>query len=150
MDQSKLYTMGKDDSKTLRLLNFEYITSVTETNSFNLEYNAQEYTKICNEMFSVSIEEPFQVKIFFKDELQIMNKVRHLHASRPFTSSLKEHQNGILYRDTIRGFYDFSRYLRGFGRSCKVIEPQRLRENLIASAQKLADEYRQILDRENL
>lgn len=150
MNQSKLYAMGKDDSGTLRLLNFEYITSSAATDHPNLEYNAREYDRICREMFSVSVEKPFQVKIFFKDELQILNKVRCLQASRPSTSSLKEYQNGVLYQDTIRGFYDFARYLRGFGRSCKVIEPQCLRENLIASAQRLSEEYRQILNKENL
>lgn len=149
MAQSRLYAMGKDGSGTLRLLNFEYIASAEETEDSNPEYIAKEYQQICREMFIVSVEKPFQAKIFFKDELQVMDKIRRLHKSRPDTSSLTEYQNGMLYQDTIRGFYDFARYLRGFGRSCKVIEPQRLQESLIRSSRILTDEYRQILEKEN-
>lgn len=52
-----------------------------------------------------------------------------------------------MYRDTVRGLSDVARYLRGFGRSCKVNKPEKLKQMMIESNDKVIEMYEEYLNK---
>ena len=48
----------------------------------------------------------------------------------------------IIYEDNIRGMSDFAKYLRRFGRSVKVLEPESLRKMMLDDVARLEEMYR--------
>ena len=48
----------------------------------------------------------------------------------------------FVYEDDLRGMSDFAKYLRRFGRSVKVLEPESLRKMMLDDVERLEEVYR--------
>lgn len=143
VEKNRMYLLGETPAyKTI--IPVDSIVSISMTTERNHIYKSEEYQSIFQEMFSISVDEPEVVKIAFANEKFIYDKVRTLHSRRPAsTMTLSQDQTQILYTDIIRGIPDFSNYLRQFGRGAVVLEPENLRQQMIYSAQKIIEAYRE-------
>ncbi|MFD2671465.1 helix-turn-helix transcriptional regulator [Marinicrinis sediminis] len=61
---------------------------------------------------------------------------------------VEEDAEGFIYEITVNGMHEIKPWLRSFGSSCEVLEPQALREELIAEWKEMYDYYASV--RENL
>lgn len=118
------------------------IVSIEETDFDNSFYNSPMFQKIQEEMFCVSVEEPFDVEIEFKNQFQIPRRINYLHRQRKQSSlEFDLERNVLIYKDRLRGKGDLKEYLRQYGSYAKVIKPEWLREEMKESAQKALQRY---------
>ena len=87
--------------------------------------------------------------IEFKDCFNIKERLEKMAANRKF-AKLDISEDKIVYRDTVRGLSDVARYLRGFGRSCKVNKPEKLKQMMIESNDKVIEMYEEYLNKNTL
>jgi len=143
IDHGKLYLFGKEytiNKTTNVILNVQKIKNIDKLPEINSVYMSEEFLKIYDEMFSISVEEPYDVEVIFDDIFNIREKLERLKSSRP-TSNLISSSGKLIYTDTIRGINDFAKYLRGFGMSCIVIKPDILVKKMYDSAKKTYSLY---------
>ena len=76
----------------------------------------------------------------------IKERLEKMAANRKF-AKLDISEDKIVYRDTVRGLSDVARYLRGFGRSCKVNKPEKLKQMMIESNDKVIEMYEEYLNK---
>ena len=100
-------------------------------------------------MFSSSYDSRLtHVKVLFEDFGNIIERITVLHQQRKESKlyQLEESIEGIphsfVYEDDLRGISAFERYLRSFGSSALVIEPDNLREKIINSNNKILNHYK--------
>lgn len=77
-------------------------------------------------------ESPEQVKIKFYNEANVWNKVKRDLECRT-NGKLYEKDGYLYYEDVVYGIHKLRSWIYGFGSSTIVIEPQSLRESIIAS-----------------
>ncbi|MDE6914926.1 MAG: WYL domain-containing protein, partial [Lachnospiraceae bacterium] len=58
--------------------------------------------------------------------------------------SIQVENNKIIYTDTISGLSDFAKYLRKFGKSAHVIEPQALKNKMKQSFERTLARYEEV------
>ena len=56
---------------------------------------------------------------------------------------MAEENAGYIYEDDIRGLNDFARFLRKFGSSVYVREPEELRKTMVFSLNRTLEKYRE-------
>lgn len=145
-EKDKLYLMGKRAnstgtkiSKGCQILNVDNIESVEVTDSRHDYWQSQEFKQLYEAMFSISADAPAKVRVVFENIFKIKSKVAQLLSQRP-TARLTLKEGTIVYEDTISGLDDFASYLRRFGRSCKVEEPEALKkmmaQNIVLSLER--------------
>mgnify|MGYP003430187793 CR=1 FL=1 len=98
-------------------------------------------------MFAISVEDPVHVKVEFDNIFAIKEKVNRLILNRP-KASLTENGTTLCYEDEVSGLADFASYLRRYGSSCRVIEPESLKNLMKVSAQRILDAYKKLEDEE--
>ena len=142
IEKNKIYLLGETPNhKTI--ISLDSIRYFHNTKGKNTIYNSTTYHKVYQEMFSISVEDPYNVRIRFENQSYILEKVKNLHSNRALSKFyVSDDGNEIIYTDTIRGLGDFSNYLRQFGRSAIVDEPLILREQMIHSSKMLIENYR--------
>lgn len=84
--------------------------------------------------------EPIHVKVFFRKEANVIKKVRKDLACRTL-ASITETPDGLYYEDTVYGSEKFRSWLRGYGSSAIVLEPDNLQKKVISSLLKAAESY---------
>ncbi len=143
MDKNRFYLLGETSGRKI-ILRMDRMLSFEASEEPNLIYHSQEYRQIYDEMFSISIDDPVQVRIRFQRIYGIEKKVELLKSMRK-KAVLTYTEKELIYEDTIRGLPDFSGYLRRFGRSVLVDEPTELKEKMINSAKRTISRYEEIL-----
>jgi predicted DNA-binding transcriptional regulator YafY len=145
-----------------RIIDVEQIEGKIEvlTDQINDLYETREYIDIYRESFSLSSEPISHVVVEVKDYGNLKRKFQTLCDQRnkmfrgeeraKITESPKTfddqkesgEQNTFLYEDNLRGLSDFAKYLRRFGRSVRVIEPEKLRRLMLDDVTRLEEVYR--------
>jgi predicted transcriptional regulator/biotin operon repressor len=138
-------------TEIIKPLRLDRIKSVQEGETENKCYGSSEFLNIYEEMFSAAFEEKKHVKVLFDDFGNIKERLELLHKKRKHSQlyEIKPRPDvpySIVYEDDIRGMSDFSRYLRSFGSSAIVVEPAELRDQMIASNQKILNNYGVTID----
>ena len=148
-EKNQIFIIGESQQSPL-ILKLQNILDMQETKYKNKIYESSYYHRLFNEMFSISIEEPIKVKILFQDfdNHNIHSRIKHLLEIRNTEIDLAKityiaNSNQFIYEDTIRGIHDFARYLRTFGTFAKVLEPQELKDIMIASANRMIERYKE-------
>ena len=142
IEKNKLYLLGETPGHRT-IIPLDSIIKFQNTEHKNTIFNSSLYHQIYHEMFSISVEKPYDVRVRFANQPFIFEKVKNLHKNRSLsTFYLSDDSTEIIYTDTIRGISDFSNYLRQFGRSVIVDEPPMLREQMIHSAEMIITNYR--------
>ncbi len=83
-------------------------------------------------------EEPQHVKVKFYNEANVWSKVKQELACRT-KGQLYENNGFLYYEDTVYGISKFRSWIYGFGSSAIVLEPESLREHIIASLKERKD-----------
>ena len=144
-DKDRLYFFGKkcEDDSDITILNTEKIKKMVETDESNNIFRAPELISIYNEMFSVSTEEPFMIRVEFDNVFSIKEKLQHLVSVRP-NARIRLAADGsiIIYEEErVRGIEDVGKWLRSFGKSIRVVEPEALRIRMKESIDLTLAEY---------
>lgn len=150
VEANQCYLLGKSEkNKTILIrldrIDFEATAASDNPNSISAIEKAA-LNQVYAEMFSTALDEPEKVEIHFDlFSKNIESKVTALHKSRSSTSHItQDFINGrktLIYTDTVRGLSSFAHYLRTFGRSAKVIHPQKLQDMMLASARHVLSSY---------
>lgn len=142
-DRDTLYIIGKVDDSDY-ILNTEHIESITESDENNSHFHSQYFFNMLDQMFSISADPVNHVVVEFENKFDINNKLKRLAKRRPFASlTYNDEKSTITYEDDIRGLYDFANYLRRYGKSARVLEPQILQEIMLSSASRILDRYKE-------
>ena len=129
----------KDDLAFYRLDRIKQVEDAKGDHSFDASKieAAHEMLKM---MWGAEISEPINVKIKIYDEHDALERVIHDlgakaegHISGPFSSDEGDY---YIYEDKVIGIYKFASWVRSYGSSVIVLEPQSLAEMMIASAKK--------------
>lgn len=92
-------------------------------------------------MWGVYAGEPTRVRVRFFDEMNVLARLRAEIADRP-SACLTQVDTGVWELvDTVAGLSEFRVWLRSFGSSALVIQPECLRMQLIESAMRMRDMY---------
>lgn len=146
-ETSEFYLLGyNQSSQRIELRRLANVLNLKQLDSPNEHYNSADFLKKYDEMFSASYEdELYHVKVSFQSFGNIPEKLTELKKLRKNAKLYKENDR-LIYEDDLRGLNSFSRYIRGFGSSAIVIEPQELREKQIESAKRIL----QLYEKENI
>lgn len=139
-ETSRIYLIGKDGEMRYCVIPLDRITAVSPTRRNNTCYDATEFHTLYREMFQISVEPPVDVRVRFENYSFIRDKIERLCRIRS-SGKLELSDGDLLYTDRIRGEADFSRFLRRFGRSAIVEEPESLRQRLIDTSRKVIALY---------
>ena len=142
VDKDQLYLLGEYRGKRL-IIKYTSILKMEVTDRMNTIFGNEFYREIVESMFAISVEDPVHVKVEFDNIFAIKEKVNRLILNRP-KASLTENATTLYYEDEVSGLDDFAGYLRRFGYSCRVIEPESLKNLMKASAQRLLDAYKRM------
>jgi len=135
-----LYVIGQynNDIVTYRLDRIVKITETNETFKPAVNFNIDDYLA---HNWGMEQGEAVQVKVLFKNEGNVFYKVkRDLHCRK--NKKLTEYDDYLVYEDTVIGINSFKRWLRSYGSSAVVIEPEELKQELIESARKCLEYYK--------
>jgi hypothetical protein len=141
LETNMIYILGENNdgiSISIRLSNITEI-SVDDTRE-NSIFQSEKYKKLYHQMWSASPDAPVPVRVLFEDTRSIREKVERLHSQRKF-SEISDTEYGIEYTDTVSGLSSFARFLRSFGSSAIVFEPEELRRSMIESANCILNNY---------
>lgn len=126
------------------IIKVDSIIEIKETKIENKHFNSSYFQNIFETMFSISTDNEEQVCVEFTKIGNVQEKIKNLHKNRKH-SRIEDRGKSILYTDTIRGIYDFSNYLREFGKSARVIES----ENLLSFTKKSIQRGLDLYDEQN-
>lgn len=161
-DKDKLYIIGKSGKEKYRIIDTEEIGVFDKKGETELAievlkdtpndiYQSEEYIRIYAESFSLSAEPLEHVVVEVKDfgnlkhKFTVLKNQRNRLECRGDMLSAKIYQKDsetFIYEDNIRGMSDFAKYLRRFGRSVKVLEPESLRKMMLDDVARLEEMYR--------
>lgn len=143
-NKDKLYMIGKTKRDKNKIIDVEKISGeifvLKEVQ--NDIYKDDYYLDIYEEMFSISTEPLEHVRVEFDIYGNILKKFERLRDERKNASIIisADKKMGI-YEDNIRGIADFAKYLRRYGRSVRVLEPESLRKEMRNSITRLEQRY---------
>ena len=149
VETARIYLIGESSredqnkdrtGKNYVVIPLDRITAVVQGKKVNTCYKTPEYYRIYREMFQISTEEPMKVCVRFENFPFIRDKIERLCIVRE-TAQMEIRGEEIIFKDTIRGRGDFARYLRRFGRSAIVEEPEQLREDMMSASRKILALY---------
>lgn len=138
-EKDKVYIVGKKENDLI-LINVETIFEIKETEQTNYSFGDSEIIKKVKLMFQASLSGPYYVKVEFKNIFNIKSKLERLCKSRD-KSVLIDMGDTLIYQDEIYGIYDFANYLRRFGYSCKVTEPNELKNIMKNTYERILRNY---------
>ena len=125
----------------IRHFRVDRIAGIAVTNKrfqYPSEFDLSDYV---SGMWGVYAGEPTRVRVRFFDEMNVLARLRAEIADRP-SACLTQVDTGVWELvDTVGGLSEFRVWLRSFGSSALVIEPECLRMQLIESAMRMRDMY---------
>lgn len=154
LEKDKVYLIGKimetnhnDDCEQYIIIDANTITSIDNTSRKHTLFQSTEFLSIYNEMFSISIAPPTDIKINFDCTDGVKSEVEYLNSQRKTSNiSCDEKNNTLTYSDRIRGLEDFLHYLRQFGESARIQEPNELKEKMLFSIKRSLKRYEEEID----
>jgi len=128
-------------AREIRHFRIDRIAGIAVTNrrfQYPSEFDLSDYA---SSMWGVYAGEPTRVRVRFFDEMNVLARLRAEIADRP--SACLTHVDAGVWElvDTVAGLSEFRVWLRSFGSSALVIEPECLRMQLIESAMRMRDMY---------
>ncbi len=143
VDKDRIYAIGREvSSEENIILNIERISKANMITDLKNEiFGNEDFKNIYYEMFSISVAVPINVKVEFDDCYNIKEKLDILKKSRRDAVVKPKTKEIIEYTDKIRGEEDFAKYLRKYGKSARVIEPQSLKDKMKHSIELMRERY---------
>lgn len=143
------YAFGKNLAiNKLQTRRLDWITSITTLEETHMEFHQKKYFEYFSEMFSSSYTgTSYHVKVLFQDFGNVRKRFLDLQEMRDKATirAISNPPDGCIYNyayeDTIRGLYDFARYLRGFGTSVLAVEPPELTEQMQFTYNRIIEKY---------
>jgi len=147
-ERAKLYLLAWTvENQQFSIYNLETIVQVEKTEGKNEYFMCREICNIVDEMFVVSVEEPYEVELEVTNVYNTREKFERLCKKRKYGKIVGTEAAAVFrYQDRIRGLDDFARYIRGFGRACRVLAPEPLAEKIMASNDEIIKMYEQYLN----
>lgn len=147
VEKDVLYLIGKEyqdkkdsDKFHYKIIRVSNIDDIEETDRINDCYNDGYFEKQIEYMFSISVDKPEDVRVEFDKVANVQRKVETLARNRKYAKA-EVMEDKIIYTDKISGLSDFVMYLRRFGKSVHVIEPESLRKKLKYSVETTLKRY---------
>ncbi|SFQ09620.1 Predicted DNA-binding transcriptional regulator YafY, contains an HTH and WYL domains [Lachnospiraceae bacterium XBB1006] len=133
--------MSSAEGKSYRLDRFKQIHRIIKTTS-PPEYTENPKKKYAWGSYFNDELEPIHVKIRIAAETKnIIRKVKNDLKYRSRTGKLIQDGEYYFFEDDIIGLPEFQRWLRGYGSSIIVLEPQELRDEIVQNAKIILDLY---------
>lgn len=142
-EKGRFYIVGETDNSDI-ILDIEQIEGITATDVKHTLFRCNKYMDMAKEMFGISVEGKVHVKVQFDNVFNIREKLERLCETRSTAILTETSDHSLLFEDTIRGLTDFANYLRRFGRSAIVLEPETLRQLMRTSAERTLERYERI------
>lgn len=142
-EKGRLYILGESENSDI-ILDIEQIEEITATDVKHTLFRSKKYMDMASEMFGISVENKVLVKVLFDNAFNIREKLERLCSTRPTAVLTELSDQVLLFEDTIRGLADFANYLRRFGRSVTVLEPEKLRQLMCTSVERTLERYDRI------
>lgn len=134
-----LYVIGQYDNNlvTYRLDRIVHIRETMDSFEPYIDFNIDDYLA---HIWGMEQGDPVKVKIKFENVGNVLYKVmRDLHSRK--NKKITKHTDYIIYEDIVIGINSFKRWLRTYGSSAIVIEPEDLKQEMINSAMKCLQYY---------
>ena len=136
-DKDRLYLLGKKAGASLSdeiiMLNSEKIVGIKESKKKSTIYGTPEFMSAFEEMFSASLDGPFELLVEFDRFSNIETKLKRMTDIRP-NAVIKQKPGDpdkiLYYEPKVRGIDDAARWIRTFGKSAKVIKPNVLKQKM--------------------
>jgi len=142
-DKNSLFLIGRDFSGKDMILRLDRVEELTPREEKNHRYQSPYYLEMYEEMFSVSTEPVQHVVVEFDHLFSIRDKLQRMMQHRNH-ATLRVKGDTMVYEDDIRGLEDFSKYLRQYGKSARVLEPEELRLKMLRSAEMTLKRYEEV------
>ena len=144
IEKNRMYLLGEMPDKKI-IIAIDTIKEYQTTKKQNTIYNSAEYIDIFNEMFSLSVEDLESVEVIFDNRDHIKNKINVLKNKRPHSKIIACDDNDtFIYTDKLRGISDFASYIREFGRGALITKPVALHTQMLESAEKIINTYKEV------
>ena len=166
-DKDRLYLLGKCrgmrplepekqgtapisiDENTCLVLDVARILEISETEEKNPDFQSEEYMEMFRQMLVVDVNPPEKVRVEVEaGSRNLIRKFeRHVRTrNEGYTegrgcASLEKADDKYIYTDTVRGLEELARFLRQYGRSVTVLEPQALRDKMVFTAERALERY---------
>lgn len=145
-----VYIIGKADD-ILTFIPLANVKTATPTSEINTEYitlnsiNERKYRAIINTMLDISVEEPTVVKAeLVADFLPTQEKIKQLYLNRNKDKVQKStHAKTVEYEDLISDVENIEPYLLGYGKACKILEPDTLKNKFVNTFENALEMYKQ-------
>ena len=142
-DKDKLYIIGKSKKEKGKIIDVEKISDIRVDKKIKNDiYNDEYYINIYKEMFSISTEQPEEIRVEIKKFANVQNKFETLSYRRDDAKVIDKDKDHFIYEDKIRGIADFAKYLRQYGRCIQIVEPAKLRDEMKADLSRHEERYR--------
>ncbi len=125
----------------MRHFRVDRIVAIAVTNRSFLYPPDFHLTCYASDMWGVYAGEPTRVRVRFFDEMNVLARLQAEIADRPLAHLSQVGEGVWELVDTVAGLSEFRTWLRTFGSSALVIEPERLRVQLVESAMRMRDMY---------
>ena len=143
------YLLGRNiKTDKVSAIRTDKIQEVIVLDKTNKEFHSEKYYTLYNEIFSAAYEKKaHKVKVLYEAFSNVPKRFEDLHARRIASSirPISDPPEGcpykFVYEDTIRDLDGFARFLRGFGRSVLVIEPQELVTRMVKAYKSIVENY---------
>ena len=144
IEKNRMYLLGEINDKKI-IIAIDTIIEYKTTKKRNTIYNSSTYMDIFNEMFSISVDDLESVEVIFDNRDHIRHKLDVLKSKRPNSHlTICEENDTLVYTDKLRGIYDFASYVRQFGRGALVTKPESLHKQMLESAEKIINNYKEV------
>ena len=142
--QDNIYLLGEVQSTgdiiNLRMSGVESVSALSDENEC---YMSEKFQSIMEKMFGATYDhQEYEVLVHFAKFGSIPEKIKQLSETRRY-STLYEEDEKLVYTDRIIGLSEFAAYLRQFGKSCEVISPQILRDEMAKSPERVLKRYKE-------
>lgn len=141
--ENLFYIMGQYEDK-ICIYKLDRIVSVAHSNrgkkTFvrNKDFAVEKYLE---NVWGMELGSEVKVKVKFLKEANVGYKVKRDIEYRK-NKIIHEFEDYFIYEDTIVGIHSFKSWLRSYGSSVIVLEPQSLRDEMIESARKMYEYYK--------
>ena len=149
VETNNFYILGKNYTEDrIECRRMDWVKDIKVLDDTHNEYHQKKYYSIYEEIFSAQYEDKsYKVKVLFSDFGNVpkrfadLNKARSKSSIRRISNKPDDCEFEFVYEDTIRGLYDFSRYLRSFGKSVIALEPSQLVEKMEFTYNRVLEKY---------
>lgn len=140
-DSGKLYLMGEEHGSLRRcIIDFSRMIDAEATDLDNTIYDNEAIRDVCEEMLKISAGEPHEITVEFDNAEAVKEDLRR-HIKTRTKGALQSKEGRLVYTDRIRGIDDMAKMIRRYGKSCKVLKDEALKDRMVQSSKKLIERY---------